>query len=113
MRYTLGDVEKAVGVHISVIQKWESEVSIVHPKRDKEGRMVYSDHDIRILRRLKHLLYDRHLPLKEVQRRLFMEFSAEKQGPYAQIALIRQELLEVYEIVKNMGKHSDVSSTLG
>ncbi|MDR0643794.1 MAG: MerR family transcriptional regulator [Treponema sp.] len=103
MRYTVGDVEKTVGEHISVIQEWEREMPMVRPKRDKAGRMVYSDRDVRILRRLKYLLYDGRLSLKEARRRLFMEFSAEKQGPHAQIALIRQELLEVHEMVKNMG----------
>ncbi|MDR1215316.1 MAG: MerR family transcriptional regulator [Treponema sp.] len=110
MRHTLGDVEKMVGVHISVIQKWESEIPVVRPKRDKAGRMVYSDRDIRILRLLKLWLYDYHLSLKDVRLRLSLEFAVEKQGARAQIALIRQDLIEIYEMVKNMGSNTSSRS---
>ncbi|MDR0784356.1 MAG: MerR family transcriptional regulator [Treponema sp.] len=111
MRHTLGDVEKMVGVRISVIKEWEREMPIVRPRRDKAGRMVYSDRDIRILRRLKYLLYDRRLSLKEARIRLSLEFSTENQDPRAQIALIRQDLIEVYEMVKNMGNSNTPSNS--
>jgi DNA-binding transcriptional MerR regulator len=74
--------------------------------------MVYSDRDIRILRRLKYLLCERRLPLKDARIRLSLEFSEENQSPRTQISLIRQDLIEIYEMVKSMGKHSDASRTL-
>jgi DNA-binding transcriptional MerR regulator len=107
---TMGEVEEITGVKAHVIRNWEQEVSMLQRKRDKLGRRIYSERDIQILLRLKHLLYERHFTIAAARHRLFLEFSGPDREIHARIALLRSELLVLYDKVQTMGGEINFSN---
>ncbi|MDR2759237.1 MAG: MerR family transcriptional regulator [Spirochaetaceae bacterium] len=94
--YGIGDVEALLGLKVHVIRYWEQEIPLVQPKRDRFGRRVYSNGDLRILLRLKYLLYDRCFTIKGAREELFRELSGSSADLRAHIDALRSELLELY-----------------
>ncbi|MFP3090771.1 MerR family transcriptional regulator [Treponema sp. TIM-1] len=101
--YGIGDVEALLGLKVHVIRYWEQEIPLVQPKRDRFGRRVYSNGDIRILLRLKYLLYDRCFTLKGAREELFRELSGSSADLRAHIDALRSELLDLYFTVHAWG----------
>jgi DNA-binding transcriptional MerR regulator len=104
---TIGEVEKITGVKAHVLRYWEQEIPMLQPKRDKAGRHIYSERDIHILFRLKHLLYERRYTIAGARHQLFLELSGRNQDAHAQIALLRSELLDLYHKVQSLGQKLD------
>ena len=62
--YSISEVAKMLGVRASVLRFWEKEFKELHPKRGKGGRRFYKEEDIKLLEKIKYLLYDRKLTIK-------------------------------------------------
>ncbi|MDR2447288.1 MAG: MerR family transcriptional regulator [Treponema sp.] len=104
---TIGDVEEITGVKAHVLRYWEQEFPMIQPKRDKAGRHIYSERDIHLLFRLKHLLYEKRYTIAGAQRQIFAELSGENQGVHAQIALLRSELFALRHKIQALGRKLD------
>jgi DNA-binding transcriptional MerR regulator len=98
--YGIGDVEALLGLKDHVIRYWEKEIPLVQPKRDPFGRRVYSKGDLRILFRLKYLLYDRRFTLEGAREELFRELAGSQADLRGHIDALRSELLELYFTVR-------------
>jgi DNA-binding transcriptional MerR regulator len=109
--YTLGDLERLLGLKHYVIRYWEKEVPLLQPHRDRQGRRLYANQDLHILLRLKHLLYDRHFTLEGARNQLFREVSGEQQNLRAQIGALRSDLLALYVLVKRRSSKADTPQT--
>jgi DNA-binding transcriptional MerR regulator len=96
--YSIGDVEKLTGIKSHVLRYWEKEVPLLQPQKNNFGHRIYSSRDIRIVMRLKHLLYDRHFTIQGAQEELIREL-AEHQDLRAFIDEIRSDLIELYFMV--------------
>lgn len=94
--YGIGDVEALLGLKVHVIRYWEREIPLVQPRRDHIGRRVYSKGDLRILLRLKHLLYDRRFTIEGAREELFRELSGSSADLRSHIDALRSELLDLY-----------------
>ncbi|MDR0590159.1 MAG: MerR family transcriptional regulator [Spirochaetaceae bacterium] len=101
--YGIGEVEAILGLKDHVIRYWEQEIPLVQPKRDHFGRRAYSNRDLRILLRLKYLLYDRRFTLEGAREELFRELSGSSVDLRAHIDALRSELLELYFTVHAWG----------
>jgi DNA-binding transcriptional MerR regulator len=99
--YSIGDLEKFLGVKAHVIRYWEKEIPFLQPRKDLGGRRVYGKRDLLVFFRLKHLLYDRRFTLEGAKEQLFREFSAERQDLSAQLQAIRADLLDLYFLVRS------------
>lgn len=97
--YQIGDVERLLGVRAHVLRYWEKEVPLLQVRKDLGGRRVYSSRDIRILLRLKHLIYDRHFTLEGAREELLRELAGPGQNLRAELDAIRSDLLDLYGIV--------------
>jgi DNA-binding transcriptional MerR regulator len=104
---TIGEVEEIIGVKAHVLRYWEQEFLMLQPKRDKAGRYIYSERDIHLLFRLKHLLYEKGYTIAGAQRQMFVELFGENQGIHAQIALLYSELLALYLKIQTLGQKLD------
>jgi len=51
---TIGDVADLSGISASVIRSWEK-LGIISPERTDSGYRLYSDHDVKVLKRAKYL----------------------------------------------------------
>ncbi|MDR1024981.1 MAG: MerR family transcriptional regulator, partial [Treponema sp.] len=56
MNYGIRDLERILNVKIHVLRYWEREIPLLQPKKDTNGKLHYSDRDLQIFLRLKHLL---------------------------------------------------------
>jgi DNA-binding transcriptional MerR regulator len=97
--YGIGEVEDVLGVKAHVIRYWEKEIPLIQPKKNKfNGRMRYSQKDIQLLLRLKHLLYDKKFTVDGAREQLYFELSGDlrEQKLRSEIASLRSDLLDIY-----------------
>jgi DNA-binding transcriptional MerR regulator len=102
MSYGIRDLEKILKVKVHVLRYWEREIPLIQPRKDVTGKLRYSDHDLQIFLRLKHLLYNRHFTVEGAKEELFQEASGDTQNLRAQIAALRSELADLYLMVKDL-----------
>jgi DNA-binding transcriptional MerR regulator len=99
----IGDAARLLRVKVHVIRYWEQEIPLIQPRKDSLGKRYYSDRDIQILLRLRHLLYERHFTVEGAREELYRELSGDYQDLRAQIAALRRDLLKVFYLVKPRG----------
>ena len=102
--YTVGDMERILNVKPYIIRYWEKEIPLLKPKRDTQGRRMYTDRDMQIFLRLKYLLYDRRFTIEGAKVQLFQELSGDNQDLHAHIAALRSELAELYFLIQKRKK---------
>jgi DNA-binding transcriptional MerR regulator len=73
---------------------------LIQPKKDLSGRRIFSGRDIRLLFRLKYLLYERHFSIEDARKQLEKELSSEWQDLRAELDAVRSELLDLLTLVK-------------
>ncbi len=61
--FTIGEVAERFNVATSLIRFWESEFSILHPKKNKKGNRQYTKSDIEKIKLIYHLVKDRGFTL--------------------------------------------------
>ncbi|MDR2177396.1 MAG: MerR family transcriptional regulator [Treponema sp.] len=109
MTYGIRDLEQILDVKIHVLRYWEREIPLLQPTKDISGKLHYSDRDLQIFLRLKHLLYDRHFTVEGAREELYREVSGETQDLRAQIGSLRSCLAQLYLMVKNSKEKHDQS----
>ena len=97
--YQIGDVERLLQVKAHVLRYWEKEIPLLQVRKDLGGRRVYTSRDIRILLRLKHLIYERHFALEGARDELLRELAGPGQDLRAELDALRSQLLELYSIL--------------
>jgi DNA-binding transcriptional MerR regulator len=91
--YSTGEVERILGLPSSTLRHWEREVALLQPRKDSFGRRIYSEADLRLIIRLKHLALDKGLGLSAARERLEAELSGPMPDERARIDEVRGELL--------------------
>jgi DNA-binding transcriptional MerR regulator len=94
--YATGQVERLLGLPASTLRYWEREVSLLEPRKDAFGRRTYSEADLRILLRLRHLALRRDLGLSAAAKALVAELSGPRPEDRARIAELRGELIALF-----------------
>jgi DNA-binding transcriptional MerR regulator len=94
--YSIGEAERLLGVRAHVIRYWEKEVSLIQPRKDLSGRKKYSGRDLRLLLRLKHLLYRRRFTIEGAREQLLREMSGLDSEARAELEQIRFELMDLF-----------------
>lgn len=95
MPYSIGDVEKLTGIKSYILRYWEKEIPLLQPRKNSFGRRLFSTRDIKIVMRLKHLLYTRHFTIQGAREQLTREMT-EHQDIRACIDEIRSDLIDLY-----------------
>ncbi|MDP3176548.1 MAG: MerR family transcriptional regulator [Spirochaetaceae bacterium] len=73
----VGKVERLLALPYSTLRHWEHEVGLLSPRRNSYGRRRYSDYDIRLLLRLRHLALRKALGLSAAREKLMSELSGD------------------------------------
>lgn len=97
--YSIGNVEKITGIKSHILRYWEKEIPLFQPQKNNFGRREYSIRDIRIIMRLKHLLYVRRFTIQGAREQLTEELAGH-QDIKAFIDEIRSDLIELYFMVQ-------------
>ena len=62
--YSIGDVSQMTGLKQYVLRYWETEFSILSPEKNKAGNRRYKKEDIKVIRHIKELLYDKKFTIR-------------------------------------------------
>ena len=54
--YSMGEVSEMFDVNPSLLRHWETQFSILRPKRNKKGNRLYSPADVEHLKLINHLV---------------------------------------------------------
>ena len=65
--YKIGDVAQIVGIPESTLRYWETQFTIIKPKRNKKNIRYYTPHDIEIISRVYYLVKEKGLKLDAAQ----------------------------------------------
>src|ERR1043166_2826709 len=87
--FKIGEVSDLLGVEPYVLRYWETEFSVLSPKKSGTGHRLYRRKDVELLLRIKHLLYEKRFTIEGARQSL----QAEAKAPKAKtIRRIQQEL---------------------
>lgn len=102
--YATREVESLLGLPSSTLRHWEREVPLLQPRKDTFGRRLYSESDLLLILRLKHLAFDKGLGLSAAKAKLEAELSGPMPDERSRIAELRGELLGLLGEAKAAGK---------
>ena len=68
--YKIKEVEEMTGLPASTLRFWESQVTIIKPRRNDRGSRFYTPDDVEKIRMVKYLLHDRGLKIEAAQEQL-------------------------------------------
>ncbi|MCD6090625.1 MAG: MerR family transcriptional regulator [Bacteroidales bacterium] len=85
--YSIGEVGRMFGVNQSLIRFWESEFSIIKPKKNKKGTRFFTPKDVDNFHLIFHLVKERGYTLQGAKQKLRQK---------------EDELNENFELVKRL-----------
>ena len=102
--YSMGEVAEMFDVNTSLIRHWESQFSILRPKRNKKGNRLFSPEDVENLKMIYHLVKERGMTLegaKKALRKAPAESGVDRDAELMErLQRIRALLVEVREDLK-------------
>jgi DNA-binding transcriptional MerR regulator len=69
----ISEVSELVGVKPHVLRYWETQFSMLRPKKNRAGNRMYRPDEVKLLLRIKELLYARRFTIAGARRRLLDE----------------------------------------
>ncbi len=66
----ISEVAEIVGVKPHVLRYWESQFSMLRPRKNRAGNRMYRPEEVKLLFRIKELLYDRRFTIAGARRHL-------------------------------------------
>ena len=70
---SISEVSELVGVKPHVLRYWETQFSMLRPKKNRAGNRMYRPEEIKLLLRIKELLYARRFTIEGAKKRLLDE----------------------------------------
>jgi DNA-binding transcriptional MerR regulator len=110
--FKIGEVSELLGVEPYVLRYWETEFTVLSPKKSGTGHRLYRRKDVELLLRIKHLLRDKRFTIEGARQTLHAEAKAPKprvvKAREAQQELfstdplpeIRRELADILQLLK-------------
>ncbi len=102
MKYAIGQIARLLGVKTHVLRYWEAEIPLVAPRKDVSGRRVYTEREVQLLLRLKHLLYEDRYTIEGARERIWLDLNPPSESVSARIAAVRRELLGAWSRLRGM-----------
>lgn len=96
--YSIGEVAEMLDEPQSVLRFWETEFPSLKPVKNKRGVRSYTEHDISILKRIRHLTRDCGYTLEGTREQLRMRpLDDPKQDVINHLTEVRKFLVELKE----------------
>jgi DNA-binding transcriptional MerR regulator len=67
---SISEVSEMVGVKPHVLRYWETQFSMLRPRKNRAGNRMYRPEEIQLLMRIRDLLYQRRFTIAGARRRL-------------------------------------------
>jgi DNA-binding transcriptional MerR regulator len=108
--FKIGEVSDLLGVEPYVLRYWETEFSVLSPKKSGTGHRLYRRKDVELLLRIKHLLYEKRFTIEGARQSLQADAKAPKPKAIKRIQQelfssdplpeIRKELADILQLLK-------------
>ena len=89
--FKIGEVSDLLGVEPYVLRYWETEFSLLSPKKSGTGHRLYRRKDVELLLRIKYLLYEKKFTIEGARQSLQAEARA---GKPKVVKRVQQDLFE-------------------
>jgi DNA-binding transcriptional MerR regulator len=104
--FRVNEVAKAIGVETHVLRYWQSEFSIVRPKKSANGHWVYSRQDVEAFHQIRHLLYVEKFSVQGAKKRLRDQKRGKVPTPPSPLKaetlkFVAKELKELIQLARN------------
>ncbi len=73
--HTIGQVSEFLDLPQSVLRYWETVFEQFNPHKSPGGNRLYTDEDIKLIKRIKELLYEQKFTIKGANGQLMKEFN--------------------------------------
>jgi DNA-binding transcriptional MerR regulator len=105
--YTIGEVEEITGIKAHVLRYWEEQLPSLAPQKALSGRRTYSDADLRLFKRLNHLITENRYTIPGARQRIIEEEAAARRSDlFREVRDIREELARVAASLRVCGANS-------
>ena len=93
--YKIGDVSEILGIPESTLRYWETQFTIIRPKRNKKNIRYYTPNDIEIISKVYYLVKEKGLKLDAAQAQIRHNRDGvdKRFDAIAQLKNIRQQLV--------------------
>jgi DNA-binding transcriptional MerR regulator len=108
--FKIGEVSDLLGVEPYVLRYWETEFTVLSPKKSGTGHRLYRRKDVELLLRIKHLLYEKKFTIEGARQFLQADSKGTKQRKPKQsqqelfavdpLPEIRRELTDILQLLK-------------
>ena len=95
--YSIGEVSDIVDQEAHVLRYWEQEFDQLSPRKNRAGRRAYTEADIEMVERIRHLLKDEKYTIAGARQVLDREEDAEERED-----AFRQELKQVRSLLVSL-----------
>ena len=94
--YKIGDVSEILGIPESTLRYWETQFTIIKPKRNKKNIRYYTPHDIEMISRVYYLVKEKGLKLDAAQAQIRHNRDGvdKRFDAIAQLKSIREQLVQ-------------------
>ncbi|MFA7668414.1 MAG: MerR family transcriptional regulator [Burkholderiaceae bacterium] len=90
--FTIGEVSELCGVKPHVLRYWEQEFTQLKPLKRRGNRRYYQHHEVLLIRRIRHLLYEEGFTISGARNRLGDATDRAAFDPEAAVRLSAAEL---------------------
>lgn len=90
--FTIGEVSELCCVKPHVLRYWEQEVTQLKPLKRRGNRRYYQHHEVLLIRRIRHLLYEEGFTISGARNRLGDAADRAAYDPEAAVRLTANEL---------------------
>ena len=101
---SISEVSEMLDVKAHVLRYWETQFSMLRPKKNRAGNRMYRPDEVRLLLRIKELLYERRYTIAGARRSLLDDRKLDE--PQVEIAFSEADrkllLMEVKEELKSL-----------
>jgi len=77
--YSIGDVSEFTGLKQYVLRYWETEFNFLNPSKNSAGNRTYKDKDIKVIKEIQNLLYDRKFTIKGAKQYLKIKYNSKNE----------------------------------
>lgn len=76
--YSISEVSRITDLQPYVLRYWEKEFPVLKPKKNRSGNRTYTEKDIEVVNRIKHLRSKEKLTIAGARTKLMMKRSSEQ-----------------------------------
>jgi DNA-binding transcriptional MerR regulator len=102
--YSISEVARITGLEPYVLRFWEKEFPLLKPKKNRGGNRIYTEKDIELVNRIKHLRSKEKLTIAGARTKLMMKRPGEEKIALRNSAKVRTLIGQIRKDVEDLLK---------